>query len=153
MKLGAALAAICVLGAGPALAAETPAAAPASPASGGKLILQLNNAQTADNTCRITFVILNQTSTPIQSSSYVMSLFDTAGQIIKPVNLKFPPFPVGRTKVIQFPLDVTCDKISGIVPDETECVAEDGSPSTVCSDAVALSTKTKIQFPWNPALD
>jgi hypothetical protein len=140
-------AAIWLLGAGLAAAAGTDAAAPAA---GGKLLLQLNNAQTADASCRVTFVILNQTSTPIKSSSYTMSLFDPGGQIIKPVNLKFPPFPVGKTKVIQFPLDLTCDKISGIVPDETECTAGDDTPSTVCGDAVSLSSKTTIQFPWNP---
>lgn len=150
LKSAAAVAAMCLLATGTSHAAEIPAAAPAA---GGKLILQLNNAQTADNSCRVTFVILNQTGTAIQSSSYTMSLFDTGGQIIKPVNLKFPPFPVGKTKVIQFPLDLTCDKISGIVPDETECVGADGAPSTVCSDAVVLSSKTAIQFPWNPGLN
>jgi hypothetical protein len=158
MKRAAACAAVLVLSVTSAFAqAATPAAAPAAggaaAASGGKLLLELNNAQTADNSCRVTFVIQNNTTTAIQSSSYTMSLFDTSGQIIKPVNLKFPPFPVNKIKVIQFPLDLTCDKIQGIVPDETECVAADGTPSTVCDDSVLLRSKTKIQFPWTPDLN
>jgi hypothetical protein len=153
MTRAAAIAAICLVGAGGTFGAEaqTAAATTAAAATGaasGKLYVQLNKADTGDKGCNVTFVLSNQTTTAIKTIGYTMSLFDTSGQLIQPVKVSFPAMPVGRTKAIQFTLGMTCDKIQGMLPETTDCVAADGTPSTVCDDDIVLSTKTTIQFPW-----
>lgn len=144
----AAFAALCVMGVAPGFAAEAQPAPDPAAAAGGKLTLELNKAEPADKSCTVTFAVINRSPVSIQSSKYVMSLFDPSGQVVKLVPLKFPAFPIGKPRVIQFALDVTCDKIAGIVANAVECVADDGSTAAVCDDAT-MRSRSPIQFPFN----
>lgn len=138
-------AATCLFGlcAFPALAQDAPAAT-------GKLLFQLNNAQTVEGGCQLTFVIKNDTGTQIEKSSYNMAIVNAEGQVATLITFEFRPLPVGRTKVQQFGLaGQPCDSISAISINEfVECLGSDGTASPVCEADIAQSSKTTIQFPW-----
>ena len=139
----------CGFGVVPALAQE--AAAPAAAAAaGGKLLFQLNNAQTVEGSCQLTFAIKNDTGVQIDKSSYEMAIVDPQGQVSRLITFAFKSFPAGKTKFQQFGLQgQTCDSISGIaINDFPECAGPDGAASPVCEADIAQSSKTTIQFPW-----
>lgn len=147
MKFGraAAFAAIVGLGLG--------AGAPAFAQEGGPaatLKFELNNAQTVDGSCQLTFVIQNETPTGIQKSSYNMVIVDAEGRVSTLITFEFRPIPVGRTKVQQFALQgQPCESISAISINEfVECTDDGGNAATVCEAAIVQSSRTSIQFPW-----
>jgi hypothetical protein len=123
----------------------------AASASAGKLFVQLNNAQTTkDGNCQLTFVILNSSGSPIQSSSYNMALINTNGQVYMSVAFKFLPLPVNQTKVQQFEVpNQKCEDISAILPEVVACQGANGANLPVCENA-AESTRASVQFPWQP---
>jgi hypothetical protein len=128
----------------------TAAVAQDEPPAGGKLLFQLNNAQTVEGACQLTFVIKNDTGTAIEKSSYNMAIVNAQGQVSTLITFEFRPLPVGRTKVQQFNLaGQPCDNISAISINEfVECLGGDGAQLPVCENDIEQSTKTDIQFPW-----
>ncbi len=140
--VAASLFGLCAL---PAAAQETPAAP-----AGGQLLFQLNNAQTVEGGCQLTFVIKNDTGVQIDKSSYNMAIVNASGQVSTLITFEFRPLPVGRTKVQQFGLaGQPCDNISAISINEfVECLGSDGAASPVCEADIVQSSKTTIQFPW-----
>ncbi len=146
----ATLAAAACFGLVPAatFAQDTPA--PAEGASAASLMFQLNNAQTVEGSCQLTFVIRNDTAVDIQKSSYNMVIVDAEGRVSTLITFEFRPVNVGQTKVQQFALSgQPCETISAIsINDYVECTAGDGTASDVCEDAMAQSSRTSIQFPW-----
>ena len=126
-------------------------------ASSQRLIFQLNNAQTLDTTCQLTFVLKNDTGTEIKKSSYLMAIVNAEGQVSTLITFEFRPLQVGRTKVQQFGLsNQPCETISAISINEfTACLGPDDQPiagsdatRSLCEEAIVQSNKTKIQFPW-----
>jgi hypothetical protein len=142
---------VLVLGALPAAAqdAATPAAADEG-TSGGRLLFQLNNAQTVEGGCQLTFAIRNDTGAEIDKSSYNMAIINPQGQVSTLITFEFKPFPLGKTRFQQFSLSgQPCDSISGIaINDFSECTGADGTALPVCEENMAESSKTDIQFPW-----
>jgi hypothetical protein len=144
------LSAVLVLGALP-VAAQEAAATPAAPAAaGGQLLFQLNNAQTVEGGCQLTFAIRNDTGAEIDKSSYNMAIINPDGQVSTLITFEFKPFPLGKTRFQQFSLSgQPCDSISGIaINDFSECTGKDGAALPVCEENMAESSKTSIQFPW-----
>jgi hypothetical protein len=143
--LRALLAVACALGLGaaPALAQDTAEVT-------GKLLFQLNNAQTVNGDCQLTFAIRNNTEATIDKSAYKMAIVDANGQVTTLITFEFLPLPVGKTKVQQFGLTgQACETISAMsINDFSACVTADAPASPVCEQAIELSNKTAIQFPW-----
>lgn len=122
----------------------------AQDAAAPRLIFQLNNAQTVESGCQLTFVIKNDTGTEIKKSSYNMAIVNSDGQVATLVTFEFRPLPVGRTKVQQFGLaGQTCESISAISINEfVDCLDTNDQPLTVCEANIVQSSKVNIQFPW-----
>lgn len=115
----------------------------------GRLHVQLSNAQTIGEACQLTFVMLNETGTPIEDSAYNMAVVNAAQQVATLITFEFRPLVPGQTKVQQFGLPgLACEEIAGLlINDFTTCTTPDG-PSTLCEAAIAQSTLTGIAFPW-----
>jgi hypothetical protein len=132
------------------LALVQPAAAQET-APAGKLKLQLNNMQTVDTSCQLTFVAQNDTGTDISASVFSMTVVNAQGQVVALTNFEFGPFPNGRPKAQQFALPgQACDSLSAIAVNEfISCLDGAGQQSTVCETALEASSLTPIQFPWS----
>ncbi|MET3900956.1 hypothetical protein ABIB57_004924 [Devosia sp. UYZn731] len=127
-----------------------PAAAQAA-TEGGKIKLQLNNMQTVDGSCQLTFVAQNDTDIDVSASVFSMTVVDVQGHVVALTNFEFGAFPKGRPKAQQFALaGQACDSLSAIaVNDFISCLDAEGKESPVCETALQASTLTTIQFPWS----
>jgi hypothetical protein len=129
-------------------AALAPGAALAqSDAGGGSFMLELNNAQTEGQGCRLTYVATNETGMDIEEIGYEVAVFDTEGVVDRLLILEFGRLSDGRTKVVQFDLaDASCDGISRLlVNGVAACTAADGSEPD-CMDMLDTSTRGAIAF-------
>ena len=129
-------------------AAAFPALAQDAPKPG--LVFQLNNAQTIENSCQLTFVVQNATGVRIEKSAYNMAIVDSDGTVAMLITFEFKPFPEGQPKAQQFSLPgTTCENISAISINEfVSCAGGDGAKLTACEDGIVQSSRTAIEFPW-----
>jgi hypothetical protein len=118
---------------------------------GGPLRFQLNNAETVDGSCQLSFVVQNDTGIAITQSSYSMTVVNAEGRVATLITFEFGSFPQGRPKVQQFALDaLACEDISAIAINEYgECVTDEAEAGSVCEDALRPSSLTDIEFPWS----
>lgn len=128
--------------------------AAAQEAGGGKLFIQLSNAQTIEDTCQLTFAMRNETGVAIDKSAYNMAVVNADQQVTTLITFEFRPLAVGQTKVQQFALpDQTCEAIAGLlINDFVTCETPEG-PSPVCETGIDQSTRTDIAFPWELSIN
>jgi hypothetical protein len=109
--------------------------------------IELNDASNVDGACRLVFVAVNKSGVVLDKTSYDVVTFDATGKVGKSLTFQFGRLPVGKTKVVQFDLPgQACDTISRLlVNDISEC-SVDGKASDTCIDALATTTRTKIEF-------
>mgnify|MGYP003667310846 CR=1 FL=1 len=112
--------------------------------------LELNSAaQTDAGSCRLTYVAVNGTKTPLGQTDFEVAVFDAEGVVSQFLVLKFGPLVAGKTKVLQFDFDQTpCDQISRIVVNNAPActLAETGEQSDICLKGLETSSRTAIQF-------
>lgn len=109
--------------------------------------LELNNANDVNGGCRLTYIAVNKTGTPLERTSYEVVVFDGDQKVSRFLVLEFGKLPVGKTKVVQFDLaDQPCAGISRLlINDVAECTGS-GGDSAVCMDNLATNTRTEIGF-------
>jgi len=101
--------------------------------------LELNAVESADNQCRLTFLIENKTSRTIDSLKLDLALFNPDGVIQRRMITEMGPVRGTRTNVRTFPAEGACNQIGAIlVNDVTACAP--GEPAA-CMDGLALSSR------------
>ncbi len=115
-----------------------PAAAHADDA---KVRLELNAAETAEKTCRLTFVAENQSPAGLDSMKLDLAVFNPEGIIQRRLVTEMGPLRAAKTMVRTFVLEGPCGEIGSIlVNDVTACApAEAGA----CLDGLNLASKLK----------
>lgn len=114
----------------------------------GNIELELNTANDEGQGCRLTYVATNNTSIPLEKSSYEVAVYNAEGIVQRLLVLEFGWLPVGKTRVVQFDLpEQECATISRIsVNGPVECASEQGAQD-VCRDNQLLSSRVRtIQF-------
>ena len=117
-------------------------------AGDGKVIaIELNKASNNQAGCRLTFVVRNDTQSPLEKASYEIAAFDASKTVVKLLVLQFGRLPVGKTKVVEFELaGVDCTDITRILVNTApECIAN-GAASTICLDGLRTTSLTQIVF-------
>lgn len=111
------------------------------------LSLELNNMQSTDSGCRISFVAVNSMPSELQETSFEIVIFNAQSIVEDMLVLEFGRLPAGKTKVVQFDLaEKSCDGISRLlINDVAACTGADLSPQ-VCLDALSTSTKSQVIF-------
>ena len=119
----------------------------AQDAGGGSFSLELNNAQSVETGCRLTYVATNGLATELSAISYEVAVFDGEGVVNRLLILEFGRLAADKRKVVQFDLaDTACDDISLLlVNNVAECVAADGSQPD-CLAALETSARGQIEF-------
>jgi hypothetical protein len=140
--------------ASPVLAQEAEAEVPSTLEQArpeGPLRFQLNNAETVEGSCQLSFVVQNDTGSVISQSSYSMTVVNAEGRVATLITFQFGSFPQGRPKVQQFALpDLACEDLSAISINEYgECVTDEAAADSVCEEALRPSSLTDIEFPWS----
>lgn len=106
-----------------------------------KLLVELNNAESADNRCRLSFVIENKSDVAIESLKLDLVAFGTDGSILRRLITEMGPVRAAKTMVRIFAVDTDCSALGAIlVNDVTACTP--GEPGA-CLDGLGLSSRLK----------
>tara|TARA_Y100000588_G_scaffold313358_1_gene340449 strand:- start:216 stop:662 length:447 start_codon:yes stop_codon:yes gene_type:complete len=125
-------------------AAETPAATPAS--ASPALKVELNAADTTEANCKLTFLITNELSAPLDKAVYETVLFDREGTVNRLTLFDFGELPVGRPRVRQFVVpQITCENLGRILFNGAQSCDGAGIEAGTCESALAPATRTEIE--------
>ena len=103
--------------------------------------VELNTLETADNRCRMTFVIENKTSHAVDSLKLDFALFNAEGAVYRRMVADMGPVRASKTVVKTFATDGDCAQLGSVLVNEvTACTP--GEPNA-CLDALALSSRVK----------
>ena len=106
-----------------------------------KLGLELNTAESADDHCRLTFVIENKNQQAIDSIKLDLVTFNPDGIVQRRMVIDMGPVRADKTTVKTFSIEGGCNQVGSIlVNDVTACTP--GEPSA-CIDGLALSSRVK----------
>ncbi|MFG6564590.1 hypothetical protein ACGYLI_10230 [Sulfitobacter sp. 1A13421] len=124
--------------------AETPAATPAS--ASPALKVELNAADTTEANCKLTFLITNELSAPLDKAVYETVLFDREGTVNRLTLFDFGELPVGRPRVRQFVVpQTTCENLGRILFNGAQSCDGAGIEAGTCESALAPATRTEIE--------
>jgi hypothetical protein len=114
---------------------------PASVRGAEQIGLELNTAETADNRCRLTFVIENKAERAIDSIKLDLALFNPEGIIQRRMIIEMGPVRGQKTTVRTFLVEGACNQLGAILINEVTACAppEPGA----CLDGLALSSRIK----------
>ena len=125
-------------------AAETPAAVAATAAP--SLKVELNAADTMEANCKLTFLITNDLSAPLDKAVYETVLFDREGTVNRLTLFDFGQLPVGRPRVRQFVVpQTTCENLGRILFNGAQSCDGAGIEAGTCESALAPATRTEIE--------
>jgi hypothetical protein len=106
-----------------------------------KVAVELNSIESADNRCRLNFVIENKSDVAIESLKLDLVAFGTDGGILRRLVTEMGPVRGAKTMVRAFAIDGDCRQIGSIlVNDVTACAP--GEPGA-CLDGLGLSSRLK----------
>lgn len=103
--------------------------------------VELNAAETAENRCRLTFVIENKGKTAIDSLKLDFAMFNVEGTVYRRVIYDMAPVRAAKTIVKTYAVDGECAQLGALLVNEvTACTP--GEPAA-CLDELALSSRVK----------
>jgi hypothetical protein len=103
--------------------------------------LELNATETADNRCRMTFLIENKSTRNIESLKLDLAMFNPQGVIQRRMIVEMGPVRSKRTNVRTFSGDGECNQLGAIlVNDVSACAPVDPA---ACMDGLALSSRVQ----------
>jgi hypothetical protein len=110
----------------------------------GDLLVRLRDEdfiESADNRCRLNFVVQNKSRVAIESMKLDLVGFDTDGGIVRRLITDMGPVRAAKTVVRAFIVDIDCHQLGAVlVNDVTACAP--GEPGT-CLDVLGLSSRVK----------
>src|SRR5262245_24728355 len=114
---------------------------PASVRSAELVGLELNTVETAENRCRLTFVVENKAPRAIDSFKVDLVVFNAESIIQSRMLIEMGPVRAQKTSVKTFVTDGVCTQMSAIlVNDITACTPADPA---ACLDGLALNSRVK----------
>ncbi|MEO0637584.1 MAG: hypothetical protein AAFY73_13155 [Pseudomonadota bacterium] len=107
-----------------------------------RLSLELNSAETVQNSCRLTFVAENTLPSDLSSVVFETVLFTQEGAVERLTLFDLQDLPLGRPRVRQFEVQgITCDGLGRILINGVNtCTGVDLDPGA-CLDALSLSSR------------
>jgi hypothetical protein len=103
--------------------------------------VELNAAENADRSCRLTFVIENRGAQSIDALKLDLALFNTEGAVYRRMVVDLAPVRGAKTIVKTFAVEGECAQLGAVLLNEVTACAP-GEPAT-CLDALALSSRLK----------
>ncbi|MCP1198300.1 hypothetical protein [Notoacmeibacter sp. MSK16QG-6] len=144
VSMTAAFAAAMVLAGTPGMAAENDGST-SDKADRLSLQLELNELDTHEGACRITFVARNGLTADLSALAYEMVLFGVDGGIERMTKFAFGAMKQGKTIVRRFNMPgLGCEAISRILINNVS--ACEGAGQDVCEQSLETSNRTDIEF-------
>lgn len=109
------------------------------------IAMELNAVDLLGEACRITFVVTNQTATPVDKAIYETVLFSKDGQVLMLTLFDFGTLPATVPRVRQFQVsDTACNRIGTVLINGANTCTVDGKDAAVCT--VGFSTSSRIDI-------
>ncbi len=113
---------------------------------GPRLRVELNAAEPQDESCKLSFVVLNGHPAAIQRAVFETVVFDGAGQVDRLTLFDFGTLPAARPRVRQFVLPGTsCDDIGQILFNDAETCESADLDASACTTGLLLHSRTGIE--------
>lgn len=106
-----------------------------------KVLVELNSIETADNRCRLNFVIENKSDVAIESMKLDLVAFGSDGGILRRLITEMGPVRAAKTMVRAFAIDADCKQLGSILVNDVAACAP-GEPGA-CLDGLGLSSRLK----------
>jgi hypothetical protein len=103
--------------------------------------VELNTLETAENRCRMTFVIENKTARAVDSLKLDLALFNTEGAVYRRMVTDMGPVRAAKTVVKTFAADGDCAQLGSLLVNEVAACTP-GEPNA-CLDQLALASRVK----------
>jgi hypothetical protein len=103
--------------------------------------LELNATETADNRCRMTFLIENKSTRTIDSLKLDLAMFNAEGVIQRRMIAEMGPVRGKRTNVRTFSADGECGQLGAILVNDVSACAP--VEPAACMDGLGLSSRVK----------
>ncbi len=118
--------------------------------SGGSeaaLSVELNTMEDVNGACRLTFLVNNQTGSPIDEAVFETVIFDSDGGVVRLSLFDFRDLPLDRPRVRQFDLPETpCASVGrALINGANSCVIN-GSQSDVCELNLTLDSRIEVEL-------
>lgn len=112
-----------------------------------KFSLQLNSAQTIDNSCRLTFVVDNQTDKDISELVFETVLFSQQGEVIFFTLFDFGEVPYGVPRVRQFDVpSYSCEDVKQVLINGIDKCVFSNIVVTECKLKLETTSRSEIGF-------
>lgn len=130
-----------------AAAGLMPLAALADEAEIGKAVsIELNAMKEGDNSCALTFMIINGHDNAIDKVVYETVLFDGEGQVDRLTLFDFGTLPPGRPRVRQFSVGgMTCANLGQILINGSHTCDAGGLDEGACEKDLQLNSRTDVE--------
>jgi hypothetical protein len=103
--------------------------------------LELNATETAENRCRMTFLIENKSNRTIDSLKLDLAMFSAEGVIQRRMIAEMGPVRGKRTNVRTFSTDGECGQLGAILVNDVSACAP--VEPAACMDGLGLSSRVK----------
>ncbi|WP_171207866.1 MULTISPECIES: hypothetical protein [unclassified Ruegeria] len=114
---------------------------------GKDLSIELNAIQDVSGSCRLIFLVTNETGSEVDSAVLETVIFDPEGGFVRLSLLNFGDLPSGRPRVRQFVVpDRTCAMVGQVLINGVSSCVIDGAESQLCGDALALSSRIDMEL-------
>ncbi|MEM9632846.1 MAG: hypothetical protein AAGA50_16060 [Pseudomonadota bacterium] len=111
------------------------------------ITIQLNTAETAGDACRLTFVIRNQMSSPVDALGLDLVMFDQSEGVSGYAAVDFGAMPSGKTVVRQYDVGKgACSDISRVLLNEVRACQVASGPMPDCLSKLKITSRSEIDF-------
>lgn len=111
-----------------------------------RMSIELNTAQTVENSCKLTFLITNGHAQTVDQAVYESVLFDSNGQVSVITLFDFGSLPPALPRVRQFVIpQLPCEGLSRVLINGASTCTGEGLPEAACTKGLTVSTRAPIE--------
>lgn len=112
----------------------------------GHIGVELNAAETQEDSCKLTFVITNGLGKDV-AAVYETVLFKKDGQVDRLTLLDFGTLPFGRPRVRQFDVpNLHCENLGRVLFNGAHACTGDGIDASACETGLKPTTLTLVEM-------
>lgn len=108
--------------------------------------IELNGVEQIDNSCRITFVAVNNLGALLDKTSIEIGVFDKDNVFSEMVVFDFGRLPMGKTRVVQYDLPRKCETISRLLLNSFKDCSGATDLKQLCEDSIRTKSQATMAF-------
>ncbi|WP_298853107.1 hypothetical protein [uncultured Ruegeria sp.] len=112
-----------------------------------RLLVELNSVEDVAGSCKLTFLVKNETGQSIDGVVFETVIIDAEGSVLNFSLFNFRDLPAGRPRVRRFNLqNRTCDSVGQAIINGTSSCVVGGSESDICGKTLTPSSRVEMEL-------